>query len=101
MSTRARLTISYAFVLLVTMIVFAVSVWAGRRETATRDQTASEVFRTADRVLSLIQTAQLQGRRLTAIDTDVNGKPGIRATKDMGDLLDAEPGYFMVLAEGN
>src|SRR5205085_9031655 len=96
-STRARLTISYAIVLLVTMIVFAVSVWAGRRETATRDQLAGEVFRTADRVLSAIQAAQLEGRRLTSVDTDVNGKPIISATKELGDLLDPMPGYFMVL----
>src|SRR5882672_3137751 len=96
-STRARLTVSYAIVLLGTMVVFAVSVWAGRREISTRDQLAQEIFRSADKVLASIQTAQLEGKRLTYVDTAVTGSPVIRATKELGDVLDPLPGWFIVL----
>jgi signal transduction histidine kinase len=99
-STRARLTISYAIVLLGTMVVFAVSVWAGRREIATRDQLGLEIFRSADKVLATIQNAQLEGKRLTYVDTAVTGTPVIRATKELGDVLDPLPGWFIVLDPG-
>jgi len=95
MSTRTRLTISYAIVLLGTMVVFAVSLWTARQN-LWRQQLADEAFRSADRVLLIIQSAQQDGRRLTFVDSTVS-QPYIRATKDMGDVLDPLPGYFMVL----
>ena len=95
-STRARLTVSYAVVLLATMIAFGTAVWAGRNSGA-KDQIAREAFRVAENVLFTLQSAQADNRQLTKIDkTNPNG-PVTRSTKDLADLLDPLPGYFMVL----
>src|SRR4051812_25937911 len=98
MSTRARLTLSYALVLLGTMVAFAISLWTARRNQS-HGELAREAFFAADRVLLAIQTARLETepkRQLTVIDT-VGDRPVIRATRSLGELLDPLPGYFMVL----
>jgi two-component system, OmpR family, sensor kinase len=95
-STRARLTVSYAVVLLGTMVVFGMSVWAGLRSEAT-NALAREAFRVADQVLTTIQAAQSDNRRLTYIDSTNFREPVTRPTKAMADVLDLLPGFFVVL----
>jgi signal transduction histidine kinase len=96
MSTRARLTVSYALVLIGTMLVFAISLWKARQN-LWKQELAQEASRIADRVLLVIQSAQQDGKRLTYVDSNVSTSPLIRATKELGDVLDPVPGYFMVL----
>jgi signal transduction histidine kinase len=96
MSTRARLTVSYALVLLGTMVVFAISLWKARQN-LWKQELAQEASRIADRVLLVIQSAQQDGKVLTHVDSSNAGNLQIRATKELGDVLDPVPGYFMVL----
>ena len=95
MSTRARLTFAYAALLIATMIAFGVALWYARRESADQElaQHASSV---AERVLTAIRAAQQQGKRLTYIESGDFGK-SVRATQQLGELLDPRPGFFMVL----
>src|SRR6185312_10161003 len=59
---------------------------------------ATDAFRAADVVLNAIQRAQLDGKRLTYIDsTDRNIAPIIKGTQELANVLDPVPGYFMVL----
>src|SRR5678815_4810905 len=95
-STRARLTVSYAFVLLGTIVAFGTAVLVGRRS-GSKDELAVEAFGLADRVLVTIQSAQSQFKRLTFVDTTAAKEPVIRGTKELVDLLDPMAGYFMVL----
>lgn len=96
MSTRGRLTISYAIVLIGTMLAFAIALSKGQSLGANQ-QLARESFGFADLVLSVIQRAQADGRRLTFVDSSDRTKPIIKTTKEMADALDPFPGYFMVL----
>src|SRR6476619_2988436 len=96
MSTRARLTFSYALVLLGTMVVFAISLWKARQN-LWKQELAQEASRVADRVLVVIQSAQQDGKRLTYVDSSDTANPLVRATRELGDVLDPVPGYFMVL----
>jgi two-component system, OmpR family, sensor kinase len=99
-STRARLTVSYAFVLLGTMVVFATAVWAARRNVGTErlgQELGPVAFRLADQVLAAIQTAQLEGKRLTFIDSTDKEHPAIRSTRELAEVLDRIGGYYMVL----
>ncbi len=99
-STRARLTVSYAFVLLGTMVIFATAVWAARRNVGTErlgQELGPVAFRLADQVLSAIQTAQLEGKRLTYIDSTDKEHPAIRSTRELAEVLDPIGGYYMVL----
>ena len=98
-STRSRLTVSYAFVLLGTMVAF-------RRRCGSRGGTLGRTdrpgarpyaFRTADQVLLTIQAEQLAGKRMTSSTRADRKSPVIRATNALTDLLDPVPGYFMVL----
>jgi two-component system, OmpR family, sensor kinase len=100
-STRTRLTVSYAVVLLGTLVVFATAVWVAR-QTVANQALGLEAFRVADNVLSTIETAQAESRRLTVVDTirSATGQPAtliVRPTKEMADVLDPLPGYFMLL----
>jgi two-component system OmpR family sensor kinase len=92
-STRARLTISYAVVLLGTMVAFGMAIWFERRN-ADKDELGREALRVADNVFLTIQASPL---RSTFVDTAGSGGPIIRNTKDLADVLDPVPGYFMVL----
>jgi signal transduction histidine kinase len=97
MSTRARLTVSYAVVLLCTLLGYSIAVWQGQSLTA-RQELAEEAFRSADIVLFSIQRAQLEAKQLTLVDTsDPTKPPIIKSTKELADVLDPLPGYFMVL----
>src|SRR4051812_10792454 len=95
-STRARLTISYAFVLLGTMVVFGIAILEGRR-TGARDELARLAFAAADNVWYTIQSAPPTASRLTYIDSTHFEKPTTRPTKELADVLDPMPGYFIVL----
>jgi len=99
-STRARLTISYAFVLLGTMVAFGVALAIGRSKEALQLQLGQEAFRVADNVLYTIQSAQLASKRLTFVDSTSGPTQVIKSTKELADVLDPLPGYFMVLDQG-
>jgi signal transduction histidine kinase len=99
MSTRGRLTISYAILLVGTMVVFSAALWVGRSKTATQQLIANEAYRLADTVLVTIQAAQQEDTRLTYVDSSDRTSPAIKATKEMADVLDPLPGYFIVLAK--
>ena len=99
MSTRGRLTVSYAILLVGTMVVFSAALWVGRSKTATQQLIASEAYRLADTVLVSIQAAQQESTRLTYVDSSDRTSPAIKATKEMADVLDPLPGYFVVLAK--
>ncbi len=100
MSTRTRLTISYAVVLLGTTIAFALALLFARRTGATQ-RIAQQSSVVADGVLDAIKNDQLGGRHFTAVDStrDLNGviRPVIRPTKEIAELLDRKPGYFLVM----
>jgi signal transduction histidine kinase len=96
-STRARLTVSYAFVLLGTMVAFGVALAIGRSKEAVQLQLGQEAFRVADNVLYTVQSAQLASKRLTFVDSTSGPTPVIKSTKELADVLDPLPGYFMVL----
>jgi two-component system, OmpR family, sensor kinase len=96
-STRARLTVSYAVLLLATMITFVVALLVGQSKNATQAATAADAFRVADSVLQTLQVGQQLHPNLTYIDSTSKTAPQTKGTKELGDLLDPLPGYFMVL----
>src|SRR5262249_28833110 len=97
MSTRARLTVSYAVLLLATMITFVVALLVGQSKSATQAAVATNAFRVADSVVLTLQNGQRVHPKLTYIDSSGPTGPQTRGTKELGDLLDPLPGYFMVL----
>ena len=100
-STRARLTASYAFVLIGTLIAFSAALVWGRRNRA-NEELLREVLRTAEGAAALIRdNAQLPDRQLTVVDTANVDGPIVRATKELVDLLTPLSGYFIVLSTQN
>ena len=97
MSTRARLTIWYAVVLLGTMIAFSMTLLKSQSQQSRHQLVATQAFRQADVVLYAIQRAQLEEKRLTYVDSSNKKTPIIKGTKELADLLDPVPGYFAVL----
>ncbi len=95
-STRTRLTVSYAVVLLGTMVVFGGAVWT-LRATGAQQQLAQEAYRVADNVVVSIQNAQAALTRMTFVDSTRGGPPVVKGTKELAAALDPLPGYFMVL----
>jgi two-component system, OmpR family, sensor kinase len=95
-STRARLTVSYALVLLGTMVVFGAAVWK-LRAIGARQQLAQEAYRVADNVLFTIQNAQAALTRMTYVDSTSGPTPVVKGTKELAAALDPLAGYFMVL----
>jgi signal transduction histidine kinase len=95
-STRARLTVSFSLVLLGTMIAFSVALWIGRRNAA-NDEVGVQAVRAADNVLAVIRERQLEGKRMTTVDSQIVSEPVIRPTPELVEALDPLPGYFMVL----
>jgi two-component system OmpR family sensor kinase len=112
MSTRGRLTISYAFLLLGTMVVFALALWFVRRKQAT-DDLLTETASTAEIIASTIRRTQAEasesqltvadttkpspgsGAALTAIDT-TGPVPLARPTPALVELLGRFGGYFVL-----
>src|ERR1051326_1858280 len=97
MSTRARLTVAYAVLLLATMITFVVALLVGQAKSATQTAVAADAFRLADSVVLALQVGQRTRPKLTYIDSTALTGPQVKGTKELGDLLDPLPGYFMVL----
>src|SRR5215831_10625203 len=97
MSTRARLTVSYAVLLLATMITFVVALLVGQSKSATQAAVAANAFHVADSVVLTLQTGQRLHPKLTYIDSADKTLPQTKGTKELGDLRDPLPGYFMVL----
>ncbi len=95
-STRARLTVSYAVVLLGTMVGFGVSIWAGQNSQSS-NRVGQEAFRITDQVLNTVQAAQAGPRPLTYVDSTNRSAPATRPTKEMAAVLDLLPGYFVLL----
>src|SRR6476660_8622726 len=91
-STRARLTVSYALVLLGTMVAFGASIWTERRS-GVENELGREALRVADNVFFTIQSSPT---RLT-FDSSATSGAIFKSTKDLADVLDPVPGYFMVL----
>ena len=91
-STRTRLTVSYAVVLLGTLVAFAVALSFARRAGA-HQRLVEQASSIADDVLEDIRGAQLAGHAFTTLDA----KGVIRGTQDIAELLDRKPGYFLVL----
>jgi hypothetical protein len=58
-STRARLTVSYALVLLGTMVAFGAAVWAERRSSV-ENELGREALRVADNVFYTIQSSPMR-----------------------------------------
>lgn len=77
------------------MVAFGAAVYVGQNNTAT-DRLARNVMETADDVLSTMSAAQLAGKKITYVDSSFT-TPVVRATQDLGELLDPMPGYFVVL----
>ncbi|MDE3172787.1 MAG: HAMP domain-containing histidine kinase [Gemmatimonadota bacterium] len=96
-STRARLTTAYAGLLFATMLAFSAALYVGRRVSA-RDELAARARAEARLVLNTIVSAQDDGQVLTTV---VSGNPlsgpVIQSTKQMAEVLDRVPGYFLVL----
>src|SRR5512133_2475257 len=92
-STRARLTVSYALVLLGTMVAFGTAIWKERRSSL-KDELGREALRVADNVFFTMQSSP---QKLTFVDSGGTTGPVVRGTKDLADVLDPVPGYFMVL----
>src|SRR5689334_599895 len=91
-STRARLTVSYAVVLVGTMIAFGAAIYAERRSVVRQDL-GREALRVADNVFL---TMQATPQKLFNVDSTANGLV-VRPTTELRDALDPVPGYFMVL----
>jgi two-component system, OmpR family, sensor kinase len=112
MSTRGRLTVAYTFLLLGTMVAFAVAIWSVRRKQAT-DDLLTETANTADVIVSAIRRAQDEASesQLTVADTtkpspvsrpaltavDTTGQvPVARPTPALIDLLGRFGGFIVV-----
>src|SRR5919206_3838755 len=94
-STRTRLTISYLVVLMATLVAFAVALYVARGAESDQDVLEQSAV-LADDVLATIRNAQQNGKDLTYIEQTESG-PALRASGEMGKLLDRHPGYFLVL----
>jgi signal transduction histidine kinase len=97
MPTRARLTVSYGVLLLATMITFVVALLVGQSKSATQAAIMANAFRVADSVVLTLQSGQRLHPKLTSTDSSNKSSPQTKGTKELGDLLDPLPGYFMVL----
>lgn len=112
MSTRGRLTISYAILLLGTMVAFAAALWFVRAKQAT-DDLLGESLNTGEVIANAIRRAQSEASesQLTFPDTtklapvarptltfaDTTSRiPVARPTKALTDLLSRFGGYFVV-----
>ena len=82
-STRARLTVSYALVLLGTMLAFGASIWTERRS-GVENELGREALRVADNVFFTIQSSPM---RLT-FDSSATSGAIFKSTKDLADVLD-------------
>lgn len=104
MSTRARLTVAYAGLLLATLIVF------GATLSALRDTRANNIgagaLPMADTVVKAIRDLQRQrevqpdSQPLTVLDT-ASGRPVAHPTLALKKKLDQLPGYFLVFNNNN
>ncbi len=89
-STRARLTVSYALLLVGTLGAFATAVWLGTRSGAG----ASATNDVADQARSVMRVVS---QAYPTVDT-ISGRIVVRATRELADVLDPVPGYFVVLS---
>jgi hypothetical protein len=83
-STRARLTVSYALVLLGTMVAFGAAVWAERRSSV-ETELGREALRVADNVFFTIQSSPT---RFIFGDSSASSGAIFKSTKDLADALD-------------
>jgi two-component system OmpR family sensor kinase len=93
---RARLTVAYGFALVGSLIVFAAALFYARSARFDRD-IGPVAFGQADRALAYLRTAADRGDTLTT-ERQCGERHGscVFATKDMTDLLERVPGYFLV-----
>jgi signal transduction histidine kinase len=95
-STRTRLTVAYGIVLVATMLAFGVSLWYARKQSADQ-QLGQHASAVAERILAIIRSAQIAGKRLVYVQD--NGELGkeIKPTQQLGDLLDPFSGFYVVI----
>jgi signal transduction histidine kinase len=119
MSTRGRLTAAYSLLLLVTLVVFGVTLSAVRNSRASR--VADDALRDAGAIAARIRQFQAdtlaceqeneleaakarlkapKGCRLTVVDT-TGGQLLARPTRDLVRMLEGIPGYFLVFTTQN
>lgn len=94
-STRFRLTVSFAGVLVGTMVAFGIALMFARRAAA-NEQLGREAAGLADDVLLTLRLANTAGRRLTIVDRDEFG-PRVRASPEMAEILGPRAGFFLVI----
>src|SRR4051812_20480899 len=90
MSTRGRLTLSYAVMLLVTMTAFATALWVERRSQV-REELFAEASSSAKSMFNALATENNNLIQLTVIDT-----AGVaRAAASLARVLSRYPGYVV------
>ena len=109
-STRARIAAAYGGLLLVTLLAFILAVFVARRSAAFEELAAFGVQAdlAADEVLQTMSNANATGKRLTRRDSTPTVREDPRDTvwnttvsplQELVQLLDASPGFFLVLDE--
>ena len=95
-STRTRLTTSYAVVLSVTLVAYAVALYFARRAEADQEL-GQHAAALADDIFGDLRRVQLEGRRLTYLVVEADLGPVVRVDEKVRDLLERHAGYFLVL----
>src|SRR5260221_113201 len=94
---RARLTVAYGVALVGSVAVFSGALYVARRASSI-DELGLVAFDEGDRALRFLVAAKREGKELTE-ERPCGEKRDSRcvyATKDMRDLLERVPGYFLV-----
>ncbi|HEX4681121.1 MAG TPA: HAMP domain-containing sensor histidine kinase [Gemmatimonadaceae bacterium] len=96
MSTRGRLTVSYAAMLMATIVVFAVAVWSERRSQENADL-AGLAYDDAESMANSLRRAQERDSLHPLTNIDTSHRPAVaRAAAALVDTLTRYPGYFIV-----
>ena len=107
-STRARIAAAYGGLLLVTLLAFILAVYVARRSSGVEELAAFGIQGdlAADQVLRVLANAEATGRKLTSRDSTLTLREGssdsvwtrtVRASPDLLQLLEPQPGFFLVL----
>ena len=107
-STRARIAAAYAGLLILTLTAFSLAVFVARRSSAFEELAAFGIQAdlAADGVLRAMANAEATGKPLTSRDSTLTIREGsrdsvwtstVRSRAYMRQLLEAWPGFFLVL----
>ena len=97
-STRTRLTTSYAVVLSVALLAYAVALYFARGAEADQEL-AQHASALADDVFAELRRVQMNGGRLTYLVVEADLGFVVRVTDQVRDVLERHAGYFLVLDE--